>query len=151
MTQAGTPRATLVAGDGPVTMALDVTDPNVADTHTFDWSATESALVPNEGFGAATFTFDPSGLADGTYAVRVTVTDDGSPSTSASLVRLLRVVTTPPVLAAGVDSDGGPGSAFRHPLHQPLLFVHYFPEIHLHAVTALFGFRYSYGIYSVGI
>ncbi len=104
--QSGVPRATLVAGDGPVTMTLDIADPNPADTHTIDWSATDTSLVPNEGTASSTFTFDPSGLAEGTYAVHVTVTDDGNPSASASLVRLLHVVTTAPVLAAGVDTDG---------------------------------------------
>ena len=104
--QAGVPRATIVAGDGPVTMTLDITDPNVADAHTVDWAGTDSALVPSEGFGARTFTFDASGLADGAYAVRVTATDDGNPSASASLARLIHVVTARPILSPGVDSDG---------------------------------------------
>jgi len=99
-------RAIVVTGDGNVSLSANVNDPNPGDTHTFDWSASDAALVPIEGLNSSTFTFDPSGLGDGLYAVSVSVMDDGSPAEPAVASRLIRVVTTGPSLIPGVDTDG---------------------------------------------
>lgn len=102
--QAGGPRSPVVASDGEVSMTVAIEDPNAGDSHTIDWSETDNALVPSEGFTAESFTFDAAGVAPGVYAVRVRVTDDGG--AAATGVRFIRVAATGPVLAADADSDG---------------------------------------------
>ncbi len=104
--QAGQRRATIVPVDGSVAMQLQIDDPNPSDHASVDWTGTDPALVPAEGYHATTFTFDPSGLAAGVYAVRAAVSDDGSPAQHVAVARLIRVVATAPTLSASVDSDG---------------------------------------------
>ena len=104
--QLGEPRSTIVSADGDVTLQALVTDPNRGDNHSYDWSNTDPALVANEGNNAATFTFDPSGLAEGVYRVAVTVTDTGTPSAITTSTRLLRVLSAAPTLSSAADSDG---------------------------------------------
>ena len=99
-------RAMVITGDGDVRLSANVDDPNTGDTHSFDWTATNSTLVPIEGHGSSTFTFDPSGLGDGLFVVGVTITDDGNPAEQATASRLIRVVTIAPTLLPGIDSDG---------------------------------------------
>jgi len=99
-------RAMVITGDGDVRLSANTGDPNPGDTHSFDWTATDGTLVPIEGHGSSTFTFDPSGLDDGLFVVSVTVTDDGSPAEQATASRLIRVATIAPTLLPGIDSDG---------------------------------------------
>jgi len=94
----------VVTGDGNVVVTAVVSDPNPGDTHTYNWSATNVALVDIPDADDTTFVFDPSGLADGFYKVRLTVTDNGTPNIAIDSELLLEVVSVAPVLTA-VDSD----------------------------------------------
>ena len=87
--------------DGPVTVTAHVTDPNSGDSHSYDWSATDNALVDTDSV-ENTFTIDPSGLTPGIYTLAIVV-DDGQ-ATAQHRLRL-RVEATLPVLTA-TDSDG---------------------------------------------
>ncbi|MEX0708271.1 MAG: FG-GAP-like repeat-containing protein [Woeseia sp.] len=100
-------RVTTVTQDGPpVTVSIDPADPNLGDGHTFDWRASDNALVPQEGYDQAAFTFDPASVDEGIYRVAVDVSDDGNPAASARQVRHLRVIATSPAFVPGQDSDG---------------------------------------------
>ncbi|MBI1195981.1 MAG: hypothetical protein GC138_09050 [Gammaproteobacteria bacterium] len=87
---------------GSVTVTAAVTD-STGDTHTYDWSTTDNALVDTDS-ADGTFTFDPSGLTPGLYSMGVAVSD-GTDTTNAKL--LLNVVASPPTLTtADTDGDG---------------------------------------------
>lgn len=89
---------TVVTGGGPVIVTASTTG-------TFDWSTSSGALLTVEDTADgddAVFTFDPSGLAPGTYTVAVTV--DGVPGSL-----LISVVSSAGGLdVADVDNDGIP-------------------------------------------
>ena len=103
--QAGEQRTTVTADGGPVRVSVEGGDPN-DDTVSYDWSGSDGALVPTEGYNERTFTFDPAGVAAGTYRVTVTATDNGLPARSAAVHRDLQVVPGAPALAADADRDG---------------------------------------------
>ncbi|QKQ26859.1 PKD domain-containing protein [Candidatus Reidiella endopervernicosa] len=88
-------------GGADVVVTATVTDPNPADTHSYDWSGTDNGLTDTDGAGNSTFTFTPA--TAGTYILQVTATDSGNLTNSAELT--LNVVATMPVLTA-TDSDG---------------------------------------------
>ena len=97
----------IVTDQGNVVISTSVKDPNPVDTHTFDWSQSDNILVPVEGPGSNTFTFDPSSIPAGVYVVRVTVTDDGTPPESTTTELMLRVDTSRLVLTTSdSDNDG---------------------------------------------
>lgn len=103
LSQGGINASLIVPGGGPVTATAEVTDPNIGDTHTFDWSASETALVDTDGDPAnATRVFDPTGLT-GAHQLQVTVTD--SASTSGSTQLNFVTVSALPVLNAATDTD----------------------------------------------
>ncbi len=94
----------ITSGGGLVTVTAIVTDPNPGDSHTLNWSATDSRLMDTDGNATdATFVFDPSGLSAGVYKVKVTATDSGSASDTANLY--VQLVSSLPTLDAS-DSDG---------------------------------------------
>ena len=100
-------RVTTVTQDGAVVrVSVDANDANRFDTHRYDWSGSDNSLVPQEGFGQATFTFDPATVVEGVYRIAVNVTDDGTPAQAAERYRYIRVIATAPLLQAGADSDG---------------------------------------------
>lgn len=100
-------RVTTVTQDGPVvTVAVSANDPNPGDSHSYDWSASDNVLVPQEGLNQATFTFDPAAVATGVYRVSVDVQDSGVPAASASQHRYVRVIATAPALSSTADADG---------------------------------------------
>ncbi len=78
-------------GLGDVVITANVTDPNMQDTHTFDWSRSDSNLVDTDSDNT-TLTFDPSGLTPGFYRVIVSVTDDGQPQLSGEATIDIRVI-----------------------------------------------------------
>jgi hypothetical protein len=102
--QATESRLLIINSDGTVVVTAAVTDPNPADTHTYNWSATNSSLVDVFDNDPSTFIFDPAGLVNGFYKVGVTVTDNGGASTQTEL--LLEVRSSAPVLSSTADSDG---------------------------------------------
>jgi hypothetical protein len=97
---------TVTQDRGLTTVSAMPSDPDALDGHTFAWSVSDNALVPQEGFSQSTFTFDPSALAEGVYRVAVDVVDSGAPAQSARQYRYIRVVATSPDLVAGIDRDG---------------------------------------------
>ncbi len=95
----------VAVGGGPVTLDAEVQDANVGDTHTFDWSGSDSTLIDSDGNASDRhLVFDPTGLNEGLHLAQVTVTD----SQGASAVRKMyfRVVTALPELSADADTDG---------------------------------------------
>lgn len=103
-TQGGLDKRLIITGDGNVTITSTVRDPNVGDTQSYDWSATNNALVDIDGDVAdGVFTFDPSGLTEDFYNISLTVTDSGALTTTVEL--LIDVVASAPVLSV-VDTDG---------------------------------------------
>lgn len=77
---------------GAVTVAASVRDPNVLDTHTYDWSASDPSLVDPLNATSDTYTIDPSGLTPGVYRLTVDVADDGVPMGMVTRSTLIRVV-----------------------------------------------------------
>lgn len=102
--QSGLDRLTVSRDDGPVVVSTVVTDPNLADTHRYDWSLSNNMLVDLDS-QAESFTFDPATLSAGVYEVWVQVTDSGSPAKSNIAQAYIKVVDALPLLAAGTDSD----------------------------------------------
>jgi hypothetical protein len=94
---------TVTQGDGPVQVFSDVADPNSGDLHSYDWSASDNALIDTDSAND-TFTFDPSGLSAGLYTVRLTVSDEGASGTTAITLRLL--ASAPELGSADSDGDG---------------------------------------------
>jgi len=104
-TQAALPTLTVAADGGVVTVTAQVTDTNPGDSHSLDWSASDNSLVDQDVL-ADTFSFDPTGLVAGLYTVRVTVTDDGIPTTTTTAKLIIKVIATAPILSTTQDSDG---------------------------------------------
>ncbi len=95
----------IIAGDGAVFITATVDDPNTTNTHSYDWSASNNALVDVVNSNPADFVFDPAALANGFYNVVLTVTDNGTPPLSSTVELLLEIASVAPTLSA-VDSDG---------------------------------------------
>ena len=98
--QGGALVTTVTRDGGDVVLTASAGDPQAGDSHSYDWSDSDVALVPAEGYGQSTFTFAPAGLADGVYRVAVEVADNGNPAESASQHRYVRVIATAPSLDA---------------------------------------------------
>lgn len=95
----------IVASDGTVTVSAMATDPD-GDNLTFDWSGSDSQLIPLSGTTGSTFDFNPAGLSSGFYTVRLDVTDDNATNPlTASAELLLNIMKSAPVLGSG-DSNG---------------------------------------------
>ncbi len=93
---------TVVSEDGPVVISSQVTDPNPGDQHSYDWSATDSALSDLDTV-VDRYTFDPSVLPPGLYTLRLTVSDGSASDTTAIS---LNVIAAAPELSSTQDSDG---------------------------------------------
>ncbi len=80
--QQGASRNLVVAGDGPVTIVATVTDVNAADTHTFDWSASDEQLLgmtgPAEDEGSTSPDPNDSSASDGSSASDASSASPGS-------------------------------------------------------------------------
>ncbi|GHF83308.1 Ig-like domain-containing protein [Thalassotalea marina] len=87
--------------EGLVTITAHVTDPNVADFHSYDWSKSDNAILTS-GNDESSFTIDPAALTPGFYKVRIEVSDGDKQGKD----RLkLRIEESLPVLNE-TDSDG---------------------------------------------
>ncbi len=65
----------IVSQDGGlVTVSTTVKDPNQNDSHSYDWSNSDSALVDTDD-DDTTFTLDPSALSPGFYKLHIAVSD----------------------------------------------------------------------------
>ena len=107
VTQGASNTNLIISGNGNVTITATVNDPNIADTHSYDWSQTNNNLVDIADGDPATFVFNPVSLLDGFYKVRLTVTDDGTPVASADVDMLLEVkLVVATLTTADTDQDG---------------------------------------------
>ncbi len=95
----------IVTGSGQVKVTANVSDPNPGDTHSYNWSSSNAALIDINDGNPATFVFNPGALTVGFYNVRLTVTDNGSPPLATPVDMLLEVTYAAPVLSNAVDSD----------------------------------------------
>ncbi|MEM7292457.1 MAG: Ig-like domain-containing protein, partial [Pseudomonadota bacterium] len=93
ISQCGSAGQAICQGGGNVVVTATTSDPNTGDTLTHDWSGSSNALVDIDA-SDTTFTFDPSGLADGILEVDVVVSDDGAPSLSTHASLLLNLAAT---------------------------------------------------------
>ena len=106
VTQEDESRSAVYGDRGVVTVTAEVTDLNIDDVQTFDWSATDNRLSRLPDAADSAFIFDPDGLAQGTYGVAVSVTDSGlNPLTTTVSVGLLVKPAMVP-LDEDTDSDG---------------------------------------------
>src|SRR5690606_39180640 len=104
LVQGGVGTTLVTPTGGLVTATAMVVDPNPDDTHSFDWSASDTSLNDSDGdVTNATWVFDPAGL-DGRQRLEVAVSD--SAGASAVTEMHFRVVNEWPVLDSEVDSDG---------------------------------------------
>ncbi|AQT59134.1 hypothetical protein B0D95_02815 [Cellvibrio sp. PSBB023] len=101
--QGGINTSLITVNGGPVTITATVFDANKADTHSFDWSATNGLADTDGNPVDAVRVIDPTGLS-GTRQVNVTVADSAGASVLASVY--FRVVTSLPVLPPDTDTDG---------------------------------------------
>lgn len=101
--QGGIATRLIVADAGLVTVTATAVDPN-GNGLAFDWSASDSRLAGTASGGE--FTFDPAVAGAGLYRILVTVTDDGSPTTSTTRPLALRILNAMPAIVAGDDTDG---------------------------------------------
>ena len=91
-------------GGGAVTVTATVTDLNIGDSGTFDWSASDNVLVDSDGnSGDLTMIFDPSNLSVGLYTAVLTATDSQGATDTATIHMVL--VDELPVLSASEDTD----------------------------------------------
>ncbi|MBE0486997.1 choice-of-anchor U domain-containing protein [Marinobacter sp.] len=98
------PTRMVVADGGPVTVSALVTDPDPGDSHTFDWSFSDSQLLETNGNNSdGRFVFDPSRLAPGYYRIAVGVSDSALAENRSDLV--IEVLSQAPLLTS-LDSDG---------------------------------------------
>ncbi|VAW63855.1 Alkaline phosphatase, partial [hydrothermal vent metagenome] len=86
---------------GNVIVSANVTDPNVSDTFSYDWSNTDNALIDTDIVDSS-FTFDPTTLTPGFYTFNVQVSD-GNENTTGILT--LNILSAVPLLDT-TDSDG---------------------------------------------
>ncbi|AQT59139.1 fibronectin type III domain-containing protein [Cellvibrio sp. PSBB023] len=104
LTQGGINTIQITPTGGPVTVTATVTDLNPGDTHTYDWSASDTVLGDTDGNPVNnTLVFDPSNLS-GRHQAQLTVTDSGGASANVQL--FFRIVASLPVLSPDVDTDG---------------------------------------------
>jgi len=103
LSQDGSGVSAVTINGGLALLSSEIRDPNSDDTHTFDWSASENAVAPLSGEKPDEFRFDPSGLQEGVYVIRLTVADDGTPKESSSYEFPITVITGD---SLGPDANG---------------------------------------------
>ena len=90
---------------GLITVEAVVSDPNYNDTHIFDWSLTDNAIVDTSSdLTDSIFMLDPATVSSGIYTLKVTVTDSSGSSSIQGIDLKISVVS--PLLSNVNDSDG---------------------------------------------
>ncbi len=100
------PTRIIVETGGPVTVTVDASDPD-GDALSYDWTSSDQAII-DRVIGDATsemLVFDPSGLEEGFYSLKVVVTDDATAPQSARSEIIVQLLIDPPPLGPE-DSDG---------------------------------------------
>ncbi len=87
---------------GPVTATALVSDGNVGDTFTFDWSASDPAIPASNGTTSSSYTFNPN-VTPGLYRLSLRVTDAAGAATTQTI--LVEVLSAAPTLSPTLDTD----------------------------------------------
>ena len=103
--QDGKPVTTITRADGLVLITSAINDPNLLDSHTVDWSASDSSLVDIDN-DPTSLTFDSANLPIGIYSATANVNDNGSPSASVVSNLQFKIIAAAPSLSTTLDSDG---------------------------------------------
>jgi VCBS repeat-containing protein len=108
LSQNGNTVSKAYVSEGAVTVDALVTDPNSAQTHSFDWSRTSNSLLPPTDNTVTNWTFIPT---VGNHLIGLVVIDSGSPSLSNTISQIINVsVDAVPTLkdlnGNDIDSDG---------------------------------------------
>ncbi|WP_157755411.1 choice-of-anchor U domain-containing protein [Marinobacter salinus] len=94
----------IVASGGVVTVNALVHDPDPGDSHSYDWSFSDSQLLEMDGNSSdSQFVFDPNNLSPGFYRVAVSVSDASLAINRTDVV--IAVLNEAPLLTS-LDSDG---------------------------------------------
>ncbi len=101
--QQGQQARTLYRLDEDIQLHAQVTDANHDDSHTYSWQV-EPALTLSDAHSAEV-TLAANNLVEGVYKITVTVSDNGSPALSTTVLGQLDIRATLPPLDEG-DSDG---------------------------------------------
>ena len=106
VSQGGEPRSVVFADGGLVSVTAQVTDLNIDDVQSLDWSMTDNRLTRTLDTADTAFVFDPVSLGEGSYEIGVVATDSGiNPlSTTVSIGVLAKPVSG--ALDSGTDTDG---------------------------------------------
>jgi len=103
--QNGRQVSTVYTDKGMVSVRARVVDVNQLDTHSYDWSGSNDNLLAIEGYTNSEFLIDPSTLANGTYELKLRVTDSGSPTQATTISDHILVKQSAPVLSIELDTD----------------------------------------------
>jgi len=90
-------------GLGDVLITASITDPNLEDTHSLNWQATDNFLSPPTDLSNNNFTISPDTM--GMFTIEVSVSDNSIPPLTTVATALLIISNQPPILGAN-DSDG---------------------------------------------
>jgi hypothetical protein len=114
-TQGGQRVPIFVRGNGPVTIQVDIRNPDAANTYQVKWIAPDGATVTPSG---TSLVFDPGSLPAGTYRFEALVTDNSSPPLTTRGTFDLVIADSGGTLPAG--ATGWADSALpQHPEYQP--------------------------------
>ncbi|HET9703034.1 MAG TPA: FG-GAP-like repeat-containing protein, partial [Vicinamibacterales bacterium] len=103
--QRGRTVTTVTRDGGPVTIHAEIDDPNSGDSHSLDWSISDSGAFDPADARDQGYTIDPATLNAGFYRIAVLLADTGVPAALNRADTIVRVVSTAPALPAGEDSD----------------------------------------------
>jgi hypothetical protein len=105
--QSGVVVTTVASDAGEVISTAIVNDLNLDDVHVYDWSQTDNNFASLNGTTSQTFSFDPTGLVEGVYILRLNVTDNGVPTLAHDASALINVIANMPQLTSSdTDKDG---------------------------------------------
>lgn len=103
--QGGNRVTTISTGAGEVIFRAVISDSNNLDTHTVDWSRTQSDILDIADLVGNELRFNPAGIDSGGYGIEVAVTDSGMPALTDSEKRTV-IIISGQVVATDSDGDG---------------------------------------------
>jgi hypothetical protein len=95
----------IIKAGGVVTISSKIIDPNMDETHGYDWSLTNNNLVDLDSVESS-FTFEPSALNPGLYDISLKVTDKAADSTRATQWIRIQALEVPLSNTNDTDNDG---------------------------------------------
>ena len=90
---------------GNVSITTDIKTSQPEAQLSYDWSATDNAILPLNGTQQSSLAFDPATLAPGIYKAQLTVTDSNHLSSSKTLAFLVTDTEIPGTDKNGIDYD----------------------------------------------